>query len=149
MQIANHLFFAEIERLLTEGSEAEFRLNGNSMRPLLRNGRDVVIIAPVAAERVAEGDVVLFRYQGKHILHRIIKRSGENLLLAGDGNYCRFETATTSEVIGRLVRVRRPSGKVISCESRSWRWRSKAWLSLPAIVRRIILGLARRLSRSW
>ena len=149
MQIANHLFFAEIERLLAEGSEAEFRLNGNSMRPLLRNGRDVVIIAPVANEPVAEGDVVLFRYQGKHILHRIIKRSGENLLLAGDGNYCRFETATTSEVIGRLARVRRPSGRVIDCKSRAWKRRSKMWLALPPMVRRIILGLARRLSRSW
>ena len=149
MQIANHLFFAEIEQLLAEGSEAEFRLNGNSMRPLLRNGRDVVVIAPVATDTVAVGDVVLFRYHGKHILHRIIKRSGEKLLLAGDGNYCRFETATTHEVIGRLVRVRRPSGKVIDCTSRAWQRRSNLWLALPPMVRRIILGIARRLSRSW
>lgn len=144
MQICNQIFFEEIERLLSEGGQAEFLLRGNSMRPLLRDGRDVVIVAPIQDE-VKVGDVVLFRYRGRHILHRIIGRCGSRLTLAGDGNYRLLEEASVTDLAGRLIAVRRPSGRIIRCSDRSWRFWSRAWLSLPPFLRRVILGIARRL----
>ena len=145
MLIRNELFFEQIDALLAEGQEATFRLRGDSMRPLLRNGRDVVVVAPCDPMTLKRGDVVLFRYRGRHILHRIVRCEGDRLLLAGDGNYRTTEACCLADVVGRLVRVQRPSGREITCASRSWRWRSRLWLCLPPLVRRVILGVARRL----
>lgn len=59
--------------------------------------------------------------------------------LAGDGNYRLREHCTAADIVAVLVRVVRPSGRVIDCRSRRWRWQSRCWLALPAIVRRFIL----------
>lgn len=61
--------------------------------------------------------------------------------LAGDGNYRLREHCTTTDIVAVLVRVVRPSGRVIDCRSRRWRWQSCCWLALPAIIRRFILLL--------
>lgn len=146
MLISNERFFEQIEILLREGEEVEILLRGNSMRPLLRDGRDVAIVAPCDPQSLQRGEVVLFRYRGRHILHRIVRRRGEQLLLAGDGNYRIVERCRLTDVVGRLVRVRRPSGVEIACTGRSWRWRSRLWLLLPPLLRRVILGIVRRLA---
>lgn len=144
MQIDNDTFFRTIAELLSRGEEVAFRLRGNSMLPLLRDGRDTVIVAPCDPQQVAPHDVLLFRHHGRYILHRLVRREGERLLLAGDGNYRTTEQCTTAEVVGRLVAVRRPSGAVLRCDSRSWRLRSRCWTALPALVRRILLAIRRR-----
>lgn len=145
MQIDNRTFFATIETILARGETAEFRLRGNSMRPLLRDGRDTVIVAPCDPQRVAPGDVLLCRHRGRHILHRLMRREGDRLLLAGDGNYRVTERCTTADVVGRLDAVRRPSGRIVRCASRGWRLRSRCWTALPALLRRLVLGILRRL----
>lgn len=144
MKISNKLFFEGVEQLLREGQEAEFILRGHSMRPLLRDNRDRVIIAPIGNEEPTVGEVYLFRYQGRHLLHRLHRIEGDTLVMRGDGNYQLEERCQTDALVARLVRVRRPSGKVINCSSRNWRCKSTIWCSLPAIVRRVILGILRR-----
>ncbi len=44
---------------------------GNSMRPLIRSGAEVVI-APVLAERVEVDDIVLVRTAGHIYLHKVL-----------------------------------------------------------------------------
>ena len=44
MQISNDIFFAEVERLLGEGGEVVITIRGNSMQPMLRDGRDKVVL---------------------------------------------------------------------------------------------------------
>ena len=144
MKISNKLFFEGVEQLLREGQEAEFILRGHSMRPLLRDNRDRVIIAPIGNEEPTVGEVYLFRYQGRHLLHRLHRIEGDTLVMRGDGNYQLEERCQTDALVARLVRVRRPSGKVINCSSRNWHCKSTIWCSLPAIVRRVILGILRR-----
>ena len=78
-------FFALVEKELEEGKTVKIRLKGNSMFPLLRSGRDSVILEKSPAHSLKPMDVVLFRYYGNFILHRIIKREGMRLLLQGDG----------------------------------------------------------------
>lgn len=147
MRISNELFFEEVERLLSEGLEAEFILRGFSMRPLLEDKRDRVIVAPLRGERPQCGEVYLFRYRGRHLLHRLHRIEGEELVMRGDGNYLLEERCRACDLVARLVRVRRASGKVIDCASTSWRRKSKLWCALPAMVRRIILGVLRRVKR--
>lgn len=109
--LPNQLFFAEVETMLAEGREVQIRMKGHSMRPLLRSERDRVVLAPCTdPARLQPGDVVLFRCCGRHILHRIVRRDGERLTLAGDGNYRITEQCTTRDVIGVVIRVIRASG---------------------------------------
>ncbi|MDO4757655.1 MAG: S24/S26 family peptidase [Rikenellaceae bacterium] len=144
MKINNELFFAEIETLLSEGLKAEFMLLGNSMRPLLRNGRDTVIIAPTTEQDPLVGEVYLFRYRGRHMLHRLHRIEGEILVMRGDGNYRIEERCRAKDLVGRLVCVRCKSGREIDCSGRAWRLKSRLWCALPAELRRIILGVLRR-----
>ena len=53
------------------GSTVTCRPVGNSMRPIVCSGQEVVI-APVCADRVEVDDVVLVRVAGHVYLHRVI-----------------------------------------------------------------------------
>lgn len=134
--LPNQLFFAEVEAMLAEGREVQIRM----LWPLLRSERDQVVLTPCAdPARLQPGDVVLFRCCGRHILHRIVRRDGERLTLAGDGNYRITEQCTTRDVAGIAVRVIRASGRVVSCDSPGWQLRSRLWLAIPPWLRRQVL----------
>lgn len=116
----NAQFFALVEKELEEGKTVKIRLKGNSMFPLLRSGRDSVILKKTPADSLKPMDVVLFRYCGNYILHRIIHKDGVSLLIQGDGVISAAEQCTVDDVIGKVVKVCRSSGKTISVDS--WRW---------------------------
>ena len=110
--IPNKLFFDYVAERLSTGDNVRLRLKGNSMFPLLRNNRDIVVLAPCACEALAPMDVVLFRYRGDYVLHRIVRRNGDSLLMQGDGVYASYEQCTVGDVVGRVVAVCRQSGRV-------------------------------------
>lgn len=133
--IPNDFFFAWVEEEIAAGHSVRFRLKGQSMFPLLRNGRDEVKLYPCTQEELKPMDVVLFRYRDKHVLHRIIRREGNNLLIQGDGSYYASEQCTTADVVGIVKEIYRPSGKMISVDSWQWRLSGRLWRSL-GILRR-------------
>ena len=138
--LPNQLFCAEVEAMLSEGREVQIRMKGHSMRPLLRSERDQVVLTPCTdPARLRPGDVVLFRCCGRHILHRIVRRDGDRLTLAGDGNYRITEQCTTRDVAGIAVRIIRASGRVVGCDSPGWQLRSRLWLAIPPWLRRQVL----------
>ena len=120
------------------------RLKGNSMFPLLRNGKDVVVLEKCPAESLQPMDVVLFRYRGKHVLHRIIRREGERLLIQGDGSIVAKEECTVDDVVGKVVQICRPSGKEIPVGSWQWTIPSRVWRGL-GFLRIWLLRVAYRL----
>ena len=120
------------------------RLKGNSMFPLLRNGKDVVVLGKCPAESLQPMDVVLFRYRGKHVLHRIIRREGERLLIQGDGSIVAKEECTVDDVVGKVVQICRPSGKEIPVGSWQWTIPSRVWRGL-GFLRIWLLRVAYRL----
>lgn len=120
------------------------RLKGNSMFPLLRNGKDVVILEKCPADSLQPMDVVLFRYRGKHVLHRIIRREGERLLIQGDGSIVAKEECTVDDVVGKVVQICRPSGKEIPVGSWQWTIPSRVWRGL-GFLRIWLLRVAYRL----
>ena len=48
MLLTNRLFFEQVEAMLAEGHEVQIRMKGHSMRPLLRNDRDIAVLTPIA-----------------------------------------------------------------------------------------------------
>lgn len=105
--IANELFFAEAEQHFSEGRSVEMLLKGFSMRPFLKNMRDVVVLEPCSAEELRKGMVVLFRYKGVHALHRYRGVASDgSLCMEGDGNYRTVERVRPEDVLARVVEVK-------------------------------------------
>ena len=137
-QIPNDLFFAWVEGEIAQGRSVQIRLKGVSMYPLLREGKDEVILSACPSDELRPMDVVLFRYQGVHVLHRVIQRDGDRLTMQGDGSFSVKETCSVADVICRVESVVRPSGKAIPVSSWRWRLPSFIWRKM-GIFRNLVL----------
>lgn len=143
--IPNEIFFAEAERLISEGCDTEILAKGYSMRPFIRSDRTRVRLSPCDTARLRRGDVILFRYHGRHVMHRIASRRGDEFILAGDGNIGITEQCTSADIIACMTAIVTRRGKVIGSDTRLWRTASAIWTALPQLVRRCILGVLWRL----
>lgn len=123
-----------------KGQAVRIRAKGNSMLPFVRDGRDFLLLKRNTGAEV--GDVVLaHESRGRYVVHRIIERNGDNLVLKGDGNYRGVETCRTSDVIATVYAVERPGGKTVNPS----RWRN--WHKLPLLIRRPVIAIVKRLSK--
>ena len=73
--IDDGVILSEAVRLVNEGVEVTFPVNGRSMRPFIEGGRDsVVLVKPGEVKRL---DVVLARTDtGRFVVHRIVSLDG-------------------------------------------------------------------------
>ena len=78
-------------------------------------------------------------------MHRVVRIDGDPIVFEGDGNYKRKEIVTRSDIIALVKTIIRPSGRSVECSSRRWHTMSRMWLILPRELRRIILGVMRRI----
>lgn len=145
IELQNKIFFAEVERQLAEGHTVTIKVKGHSMTPLLRDGRDSVVVRAVRSEDIKLGQLMFFRYRGAWVMHRLCRIDGECLTFAGDGNYRKQESVLRSDVVATVIAVRRKDGRVVSCDSRRWHRASTLWLALHPFIRRVILSIIHRL----
>lgn len=79
---------------------------GDSMRPLLRQGRDLMVIIRKPKERLKRYDVPLYkRDDGQYVLHRILKVRKNDYVICGDNRWHREYGITDSQIIGVLSAV--------------------------------------------
>ena len=123
--IPNAIFFASVEEMIAEGRRVEMTVRGFSMRPFVRNGTDVVLLAPVEGSDLEVGMVVLFRYRGGHILHRLVGIDGGRLTFEGDGNYRQVERVEVGDVVAYVAAVKLAGGREFAYGSGAWRRRSR------------------------
>ena len=145
LELRNDIFFAEVERMISEGQSVTIPVKGQSMRPMMRSDKDKVILTAHSDNDIKQRAVMLFRHKGYHIMRRIITTDGNDITFAGDGNYRKTEQATKDDIVAQVTAIIRPSGHVILLDSRRWRIYSTLWLALPKIARRFILGLTNKL----
>lgn len=126
-QIPNEIFFTWVEQEIKAGKTVRFRMKGQSMFPLLRNEKDEIILQPFLEDELAPMDVVLFKYKGKHLLHRILKKEGNRLYIQGDGSYIAKEECTTDDVVGKVGAIVRNSNYIMPVESWQWKITSFMW----------------------
>ena len=74
---------------------------GKSMRPLFREGKDVVIVQK-SNKPPKKYDVVLYGRAGKCVLHRVIRKKGDLNLIRGDNTY-KMEYIKDSNILGILM----------------------------------------------
>lgn len=108
--------------LLSAGQKVTLTPTGNSMEPFIHGGADSVTLA--AADKLQVGDILLVRLQsGQYVLHRLIRFSGDQLTLRGDGNIVGEEYCRTADVIGRVVEIRSAKGRRKPLtRARLWQW---------------------------
>lgn len=113
---------------------------GDSMWPLLRQGRDLLIIRPVQ-RRLKRYDVPLYkRDSGQYVLHRILWVRKDGYVLCGDNRTQKERGITDRHVIGVLTAVVR-DGKELSVTD--WRYRLYAHLWCDFFYVRVALLWAR------
>ena len=75
-----------ISERLASGETVKFTTRGNSMRPMLDNGKDQVILSPLP-EKLEKYDLPLYRRDnGQFVLHRIVE-VGETFTCVGDNQF--------------------------------------------------------------
>ena len=111
-------------------------LEGDSMRPLIRRGRDPVTIVPISGE-LKKGDVVLFTLgDGRYVVHRIWKCRDDLVQTLGDNCASPEPWFPRKQVLGRAVRVDR-DGRSIQLDTHWSRALGRAWLALRPLRNRL------------
>lgn len=130
--------------VLSRGFNFNFKIHGNSMRPLIRDG-DYLTVSP--ANHLKKGDIVLyFSPSNKLVVHRISKIKNNLIITKGDsvrGLDCPIKRET---VLGKVVMIER-GNKKRDLEGGIWKLINLSWarahllfLSLRTAMRRIIIS---------
>lgn len=132
-RVKNEILLREVTLLLSEGKKVKFRAKGESMRPFIRGGEDLLSIEPT--EELRKGDVVLAKI-GKdgYVVHRIRGIKGDRFVLMGDGNLYETEECERGDISGVATVVIR-KGKRISLNTAKSRLCALLWRSLLPLRR--------------
>lgn len=121
---------------------------GTSMRPLIRQGKDVMIISSVdnISRKLKKMDVPLYkRDSGQYVLHRIVKATEDGYVLRGDNTYSNEYGITDQHIIGVLTGVIR-NGKEISVHSFGCVLYSYIWY-YTYYIRKMVVWMKRKIRR--
>lgn len=101
------------EEILASQGKLMYTNVGTSMMPLMRQRRDLLIIAPRPAGRLKLWDVPLYkRDNGQYIMHRILWVRKHDYLICGDNQWRLERGITDRHIIGVLEAVSR-DGKIL------------------------------------
>lgn len=118
-----------------------YRNIGNSMNPLIRQGRDLLVIEK-ALGRLKKYDVPLYkRDSGQYVLHRVLKVRRDDYVLCGDNQWHRESSITDRHIIGVLTCVIR-DGKEVPVTSPRYRIYVHLWCDFFWIRAFILRGKA-------
>lgn len=137
LQVTTDELLEWVVDILNQHSPVIIRIRGNSMFPFLRDNRDLVTLRAFGPEDLRPGTIILFKYETKYLLHRILRKKSANYYLRGDNNWSfLFETCTEDDVVGVVVSVER-NGRQIACDS--WKWRFCSFLWMKSHFLRVVL----------
>jgi signal peptidase I len=111
------------------------------MHPTIRNG-DVITVNPVAPAKLKRGDIILYRFRGGLITHRIVnidERDGWGLtfILRGDASTTCDDPVEADQVLGKVVCLER-NHRIIDPYSLRVRLWSTLYLWLAGLKRSVL-----------
>ena len=118
---------------------------GRSMRPLFREGKDVVIVRKTDLPP-KKYDVVLYGRAGKCVLHRVVQKDGDMNLIRGDNTYM-LERVHDSEILGILMEFDR-GGKHHTVKERRYQFYSVVWTAIYPL-RRLVVAARSLFARAY
>ena len=136
---------AIIEERVAVGQSVELSPRGVSMLPLIREGKDSVILSP-KPERLKKYDLPLYRRaDGSYILHRVVGFSGDTYIMCGDNQYAMERGVPHSSVVAVVSKIRRGE-RLIGMNDPIYRIYIFAWcISRP--LRHLAMRVLRRIKR--
>ncbi len=133
-----------ISEALKGGQSVTFSPRGISMLPMIRQGIDTVTLSPVKG-KLKKYDIPLYeRYQGKYVLHRIV-RVHDTYTCIGDNQFA-FETGISDDQIIGVVTSFTRDGKIHSVDEAGYKIYCRVW-HISRLPRRICRALKRRIKR--
>lgn len=138
MLVNNETLLDCAEQMLNEGHSVTIRVAGYSMRPLLEHRRDDVTLAKADPDHLQLYDVLLFKVNGRYVLHRLISMDDGKLTFMGDGNLQGTESCSKEAVVGIAVGMLR-KGRKINCRARWFRAYGRVWNALRPIRKWLLL----------
>lgn len=122
---------------------------GTSMRPLIRQCKDVMIITrpkqwDTGGRKLKKMDVPLYRRDsGQYVLHRVVKVRKDDYVLRGDNTYSNETGIKDEHILGVLAGVIR-NGKEISVNSFSYQLYSYFWY-YTYYIRKLVVWMKRKI----
>ncbi len=104
------------EEELKKSGRLVYTNKGVSMMPLLRQGRDLMVIEACRGEEVKRLDAVLFTRQRKekkdYVLHRVLRLEADGSFWIIGDNCINGENVKKEQILGRLTAVVRDGKKI-------------------------------------
>ena len=119
-----------IEEQIREGGFYVTTTVGTSMRPMLRDRRDRVVIRAADPNTLTRWDLPLYRTpDGSYLLHRIIGTTKDGrLVIRGDNTYHK-EYVTREQIVGVVTEFYR-GDRHVSTDSKRYRLYAALWHAL-------------------
>ena len=123
---------ARIEDILRREGVYAAATQGASMYPMLRQGRDTVIIRPPEG-RLRKYDVPLYRVGPKYVLHRVVRVLPDGYVIRGD-NCLHNERVRDAQIIGVLAGFYRDD-RAVDMSGTGYRLYCRLWCALSPLWR--------------
>ena len=130
---------SNFEEILEKEGRLIYTNVGTSMLPLIRQGKDLLIIEPPDG-RLKKYDIPLYRRDsGQYVLHRVLKVREQDYVLCGDHQW-RKETGITDRYVIGVLKALVRDGK--ECPLTGWKYRLYVhlWCDLFPIRALILRG---------
>ncbi len=116
---------ASFEEILERDGRLVYTSRGDSMWPLIRSGKDLLIIGRPSG-RLKKYDIPLYRRDsGQYVLHRVLAVRPDGYVLCGDNRWSMETGISDRHVVGVLTGIVR-DGKELSLTG----WRSRLYVFL-------------------
>src|SRR5215212_9014498 len=102
-------FEPTLRAVLAAGHGARFRVEGDSMHPVIRHG-DYVHVVPFTASELRRGDVILASTGRGLTAHRIVRIEGRRIITRGDNSLRSDPAVDMAQVLGRVAEVEQITG---------------------------------------
>lgn len=149
MVVHNDEFFAQVLARLDEGLTTTIPVKGYSMLPFIRGGKDLVILEKASGD-IVKDDIVLFRYGGRYVLHRVLSTEDGRYDIQGDGVWLGHEYPVREQILAKATCILRAGKRPVDPYSPGQLRLVHAWQRL-GWLRRYILFIYRHLpwNRGW
>lgn len=131
---------SSFEEILESEGRLIYSNVGDSMLPMIRQGRDLLVIERTSG-RLKQYDVPLYRRDtGQYVLHRVLKVRETDYVLCGDNRWGRETGITDRHVLGVLTAIIR-EGKTLSVTDRRYRIYVRLWCDLFPLRAVLLKGI--------
>jgi len=128
-----------IEEVLNSGGEFTLSPKGISMLPIIKEGRDVLIIKSTAQKSIKKKDILFYkRNDGSYVIHRVLKVCKDGTYTLNGDNQLFLESGIMpDQIIGYVCEIYRNEKPII--KTAIYKLYLLFWCNMP--LRKLIFGV--------